>query len=257
MVKKEKVTSNYIRSLKAKKVKISMLTAYDAAIASILDEAGIDIVLVGDSLGNVMLGYKNTIPVTMTEMIIHTQAVSRGVEKALVVADLPFGSYQDCDEHAVSSAIDLIKAGAQAVKLEGADNLSAIEKIIKAGIPVMGHLGFKPQSVNLSGYKYEGNDLKSTQKLLKDAKKLEKTGCFAIVLEMVNSKTSKVIQRSTKIPVIGIGSGQDCDGQVLVSYDMLGIYKSAPPFVKKYADIGQEIKKAVLKYIKDVKSSKC
>lgn len=225
-----------------------MLTAYDYLFAKILDESGVDIVLVGDSLGNVGLGHRNTIPTTLTEMIIHTQAVSRGVRNAMVVADMPFGTFQQGKKTALSSAIDLVKAGANAVKLETAEYLDEIKSIVKAGIPVMGHLGFTPQSVNQSGYKYQG----SRVKLVQDARKLEKAGCFAIVLEMVPEKLAKEITKSLKIPSIGIGSGKKCDGQVLVTADMLGLYPNPPKFVKKYVDLGLSIKKAVKNFIKDM-----
>ncbi|MBI5700706.1 3-methyl-2-oxobutanoate hydroxymethyltransferase [Candidatus Saganbacteria bacterium] len=253
MAQKEKITSNSLISSKKLGKKIAMLTAYDSAIAKILDGSNIDIILVGDSLGNVMLGYKNTLPVTLIEMIIHTQAVSRAVNRAMVVSDMPFGTFQKNDEEAVSNAVDLIKSGANAVKVEGVNYKSAIKKIIKAGIPVMGHLGFTPQSVNILGYKVQGKDHKSKLKIIKDAKALEKTGCFALILEMVPEDLAAKIAKSLKIPVIGIGAGSKCDGQVLVSYDMLGIYKNAPSFVKKYADIGKTITQAVEKYINDVK----
>lgn len=252
MVQKEKITINTLLAFKRSKHKISMLTAYDYTFARILDGAGVDVVLVGDSLGNVMLGYENTLPVTMHEMMIHTQAVSRGVSRALVVSDMPFGSFQKgCDE-AVASAVELAKAGANAVKLEGAGYIDEIKNIIKAGIPVMGHLGFTPQSVNILGYKVQGKDQKSKAKIMRDAKALEKAGCFAIVLELVPDDISKKISKALKIPVIGIGAGKSCDGQVLVTYDMLGIYPDPPSFVKKYAEIGIDIKKAIRSFIDNV-----
>ena len=253
MDKKEKITVNSLLSFKQSRRKISMLTAYDFAMASIFDEAGIDVLLVGDSLGNVMLGYKDTIPVTMQEMIIHTQAVSRGVKRSLVVSDMPFGSFQKSEKESVSNAIDLIKSGAGAVKVEGAEYLESIKKIIKAGIPVMGHIGFTPQSVNILGYKKQGKTSKEQSKLLKDAKALEKAGCFAIVLELVPDELAAKISKELKIPVIGIGAGSHADGQVAVSYDILGIYKNPPGFVKKYAELGEEIKVAVKKYISEIK----
>jgi 3-methyl-2-oxobutanoate hydroxymethyltransferase len=226
--------------------KISALTAYDYQIARILDEAGVDIILVGDSLGNVMLGYQNTIPVTMTEMIIHTQAVARAVKKALLVADMPFGSFQKDKKQAVSNAIDLVKAGAEAVKIEGIEYLEAIKDIVKAGIPVMGHLGFTPQSVNKLGRGLQNASIS-------DAKKLEQAGCFAIVLEMVPPDAAKKVTKAVGIPTIGIGSGPDCDGQILVTYDMIGLYPNPPKFVKKYADVGSDILRAVRRFVADIK----
>ncbi|OGC07922.1 3-methyl-2-oxobutanoate hydroxymethyltransferase [candidate division WOR-1 bacterium RIFOXYD2_FULL_36_8] len=253
MAKKEKITSRSLISSKQSKKKIAMLTAYDSLMASVLDESGIDVILVGDSLGDVMLGYRNTLPVTMTEMIIHVQAVSRVVTHALVVADMPFGSFQHDSDLAVKNAIDLVKAGGEAVKVEGVGYVETIKQIIKAGIPVMGHLGFTPQSVNLLGYKIHGRDKKGGNKLLKEAKTLEKAGCFAIVLELVDPETAKKISKALKIPVIGIGSGDSCDGQVLVTYDMLGMYPNPPGFVKKYANLREVIKLAVKKYIGEIK----
>lgn len=226
-----------------------MLTAYDYPIARILDESGIDIVLVGDSLGNVMLGYRNTLPVTMTEMIVHTQAVSRAVKRAMVVADMPFGSYQSDPSLAVKNAVDLIKAGAEAVKVEGAEYVEVIRRILKAGIPVMGHLGFTPQSVYKIGTRVQGLGTREKSRLLKDARALEKAGCFAVVLEMVEPKLAQQIKKALKIPVIGIGSGENLDGQVLVTYDLLGLYPKPPKFAKKYVDLAPMIKKAVRRFI--------
>ena len=248
MVKKEKITADKIIELKKSGNKISALTAYDYPIAKLLDESGIDIILIGDSLGNVMLGYRNTLPVTMTEMVIHTQAVSRAVSNALVVADMPFGSYQTDPKKAVSNAISLVKAGAETVKIEGAEYLEAIKEIIKAGIPVMGHLGFTPQSVNKLGYKIQGKLKTQRSKIKNDAKKLEEAGCFAIVLEMIPPDLARSITRSVKIPTIGIGAGPDCDGQIMVTYDILGLYPNPPKFVEKYADLAGSIKEAVRKY---------
>ncbi|MFA6431800.1 MAG: 3-methyl-2-oxobutanoate hydroxymethyltransferase [Candidatus Margulisiibacteriota bacterium] len=249
MEKIRKITVKDIIKFKSEGKMISALTAYDHVFARILDEAGIDIILVGDSLGNVMLGYKNTLPVTMQEMIIHTQAVARGVKKGLIVADMPFGSYQNGDAIAVKNAIDLAKAGAEAVKVEGIGYLSAISKIIKTGIPVMGHLGFTPQSVNELGYRIQGKDRISALKLFADAKKIEKAGCFALVLEMVPEELAKKISKALKIPVIGIGAGNAVDGQVLVTYDLLGLYDDAPGFVKQTANLKPEIIKAIKKFI--------
>ena len=246
----EKVTVQKIKNLKFQQQKITMLTAYDYLLAEILDENEVDIVLVGDSLGNVALGYRNTIPVGMTEMVIHTQAVARAVRRALVVADMPFGSYQQDDDRAVANAIKLVKAGAEAVKIEGAGYITAIKKIIKAGIPVMGHIGFTPQSVNLLGHRKQGKDPESKVRLRQEAKKLEKAGCFALVLEMVEESLAKEITKAIKIPTIGIGSGRNVDGQVLVTADLLGLYKNPPSFVEKYVDLRKIIGAAVRKFVR-------
>ncbi len=232
---------------------ISVLTAYDYPIAGILDEAGVDIVLVGDSLGNVALGYRNTLPVTMAEMLVHTGAVSRAVKKALVVADLPFGSYQENDAAAVANAIKLVKAGAEAVKLEGAGYLSAIKKIIKAGIPVMGHLGFTPQSVNLLGARIQGRGAGEAKKLLADAQALEKAGCFAIVLELLPEELAARVTKAVKIPTIGIGAGKKTDGQVLVTNDLLGLYPDPPSFVKPKLKLRETILRALKEYVAETK----
>jgi len=210
-------------------------------------------ILVGDSAGNVFLGYDNTVPVTMTEMVVLTKAVARGVKSALIVSDLPFGSYQTDIKLAVSNAIDLAKAGANAVKLEGVQYKEAIVKIIEAGIPVMGHLGFTPQSVNKLGYRVQGIGDSEEQRILREAKTLEDLGCFAIVLELIPDKLSKRISDELGIPTIGIGAGKSCDGQILVTYDMLGLYDDSPKFAKKYANLRSDIKSAVKKYIIDIK----
>jgi 3-methyl-2-oxobutanoate hydroxymethyltransferase len=248
MEKKEKITVRAIEGFKKAGHKISALTAYDYPFAKLLDESGVDIILVGDSLGNVMLGYRNTIPVTMEEMIIHTKAAARGVKRALLVADLPFGSYEVEVKQAVANAIALAKAGAQAVKLEGADYAEAVKAIIKAGIPVMGHVGFIPQSVNSSGCCRQGGTPKEAARIIAEAARLEKVGCFAIVLELIPPELAKKISNKLKIPTIGIGAGPDCDGQILVTYDMLGLYPNPPKFVKKYADLSETIKSAVKKF---------
>jgi 3-methyl-2-oxobutanoate hydroxymethyltransferase len=237
----------------SKRQKITMLTAYDYPFAKILDSAGTDIILVGDSLGNVALGYRNTLPVTMQEMIIHTKAVSRAVKRSMVIADMPFGSFQKDSKEALSNAIKLVKAGAEGVKIEGIEYLEAIKKIIKAGIPVIGHLGLTPQSVyKLGGYAKQGKDRKTAQKILKDAKALERAGCFAIVLEMIPDGLAKKISRSLEIPTIGIGAGPFCDGQVLVTADLVGLSDWSPSFAKKYINLKDLISKTVKKYIRDV-----
>lgn len=223
-----------------------MLTAYDYPFAKILDEAGVDIILVGDSLGNVALGYRNTLPVTMQEMIIHTRGVSRAVERAMIVADMPFGSFQKGSTDALSNAVKLVKAGAEAVKIEGAEYLDAIRKIIKAGIPVMGHLGLTPQSVyKLGGYRVQGKGKREKKKILSDAKRLEKAGCFAIVLEMVPDDLAKKISKTLKIPTIGIGAGPYCDGQVLVTNDLLGLSVWMPSFVKPRINLRKTVRRAI------------
>ncbi|OGB90229.1 3-methyl-2-oxobutanoate hydroxymethyltransferase [candidate division WOR-1 bacterium RIFCSPHIGHO2_01_FULL_53_15] len=246
-----KVRSVKVRSSELGNRKIVMLTAYDFPFARILDEAGVDIVLVGDSLGNVALGYKNTLPVTMEEMIVHTRAVARGVKRALIVADMPFGSYQESDEKAVANAIKLVKAGAEAVKIEGAGYISAIKKIIKAGIPVMGHVGFTPQSVNLLGYRMQGRGMGDGVRILREAKLLEKSGCFAVVLELLPEQLSLKITKALKIPTIGIGAGKKVDGQVLVTNDLLGLYENPPSFVKAKANLRQVALQAIKSFISE------
>ena len=237
--------------------KISVLTSYDYALASLCDKAGIDILLVGDSAGMVVLGYENTIPVTMEQMEIFVGAVSRAKQNALVIGDLPFMSYQASISDAISNSGRLIKAGADAVKLEGgsvmADTISAI---VKTGIPVMGHIGFQPQTTALSqGYKVQGKSFEAAKQLIEDAKALEEAGAFSIVLEMVSHEVSKIISESIDIPTIGIGSGLHCDGQVLVIHDILGLYeKLKPKFVKQYLSLSNDVVQAVSKFKSDVES---
>jgi len=252
----EKVNVNQIIKAKAAGRKIAMLTAYDYPLAKLLDEAGIEIVLIGDSLGNVALGYRDTLPVTIEEMIIHTRAVARAVKRALVVADMPFGSFQNDPEAAVSNAVKLVKAGAEAVKIEGANYLPAIKQILRAGIPVMGHLGFTPQSVNLLGYRIQGRERAAAIKLFNDAQALAKAGCFAIVLELIPEALAGKISRALKIPTIGIGAGEKVDGQVLVTQDLLGLYERPPSFVKKYLDLNKLIRRAISKYIEELRSKR-
>lgn len=252
----KKITTNTIRQRKLIKQPITMLTAYDYSIACMLDAAGIDMLLVGDSLGNVMLGYDSTLPVTMEEMLHHVKAVCRGAQHALVVADMPFMSYQVSVEDAVANAGRFLKeAGAQAVKLEGGQELTnTIKAIVNAGIPVIGHLGLTPQHVHqLGGYTVQGKDLAAARKLLADAKALEESGAFAIVLECVPASLAAKVTETISIPTIGIGAGSQCDGQVLVIHDLLGLYPgNTPKFVKKYANLHQEIAAAVNKYISEV-----
>ncbi len=236
--------------------KISMLTAYDYSTAKLMDEAGINAILVGDSLGNVMLGYEDTISVTIEDMIHHGLAVSRGAKNAMVVIDMPFMSYQTSVYDAVVNAGRLMKEGrANAVKLEGGKEVcDQIKAITNAGIPVMAHLGLTPQSVNaFGGYKVQGKSAEDAQKLLDDAKAVEKAGAFALVLECVPAKLAELISKAIKIPTIGIGAGAGCDGQVLVYQDMLGMYSDfTPKFVKKYADLGSIMKDAFKAYIEDL-----
>ena len=237
--------------------KISVLTSYDYALASLCDKAGVDILLVGDSAGMVVLGYENTIPVTMEQMEIFVGAVSRAKQNALVVGDLPFMSYQASISDAITNSGRLIKAGADTVKLEGgsvmADTISAI---VKTGIPVMGHIGFQPQTTALSqGYKVQGKTFEAAKQLIEDAKALEEAGAFSIVLEMVSHEVSKIISESIDIPTIGIGSGLHCDGQVLVIHDILGLYeKLKPKFVKQYLSLSNDVVQAVSKFKSDVES---
>ncbi len=248
-----------IKKMKTLGEKITMLTAYDFPMASILDESDIDIILVGDSLGNVVLGYQSTLPVTMDDMVRHTQAVARGVQRAMIVADMPFLSYQVSSESALANAGRLLKeADAQAVKLEGGrEHAEIVHKMTYAGIPVMAHLGLTPQSVNqLGGYKVQGKNEDAAETIIRDAKILEEAGAFSLVLECVPEKLASDITAALSIPTIGIGAGVHCDGQVLVVNDMLGISdRMTPKFVKKYANLNQAIKDAVKQYIADVKTS--
>lgn len=236
--------------------KISMLTAYDYSTAKLMDESGINAILVGDSLGNVVLGYEDTISVTVDDMIHHGRAVARGAKNAMVVIDMPFMSYQTSVYDAVVNAGRLMKEGrANAVKLEGGTEVcEQIKAITNAGIPVMAHLGLTPQSINaFGGYKVQGKSAEDAQKLLDDAKAVEKAGAFALVLECVPAKLAELISKTIKIPTIGIGAGAGCDGQVLVYQDMLGMYSDfTPKFVKKYADLGSIMKEAFKNYIDDL-----
>ena len=248
-----------IYEMKAAKKRIAVLTAYDFPMAHILDDAGVDVVLVGDSLGMVVLGYETTVPVTMRHMLHHTQAVSRAVQKAVVVADMPFGSY-DTPERALRNAMRLVKgAGADAVKLEGAQTVGKqITRLVRAGIPVMGHLGMTPQTASsLGGYRVQGRKAKDASQLLKDAVLLEQLGVFSLVLECIPSTLSKKITKRVKCPTIGIGAGVHTDGQVLVLNDMLGLESSVrPKFVRRYAEFGKAARKAVLAYVRDVRDQK-
>ena len=245
------------KEAKQKKEKLTMLTAYDYSTAKIIDESGINSILVGDSLGMVCLGYEDTLSVTMEDMIHHGKAVSRGAKNALVVVDMPFMSYQTSVYDAVVNAGRLVKeGGAQAVKLEGGvefkDHISAI---VKASIPVMGHIGLTPQSVNaFGGFKVQGKDELAAKKLIEDAKAVEEAGAFAVVLECVPTKLAEVVSNEINIPTIGIGAGAGCDGQVLVYQDMLGMYSDfVPKFVKKYANMRESMEDAFKSYIKEVR----
>ncbi|HJS64842.1 MAG TPA: 3-methyl-2-oxobutanoate hydroxymethyltransferase [Nitrososphaeraceae archaeon] len=237
--------------------KISMVTSYDYWSSKICDKAGIDVLLVGDSAGMVMLGYDSTIPVRMKEMLLFTRAVARGTKRGLIVSDMPLGSYQTDTMHAIRNAIRFIKAGSDAVKLEGGVEVAdKIKAIVNCGIPVLGHIGLKPQTAKLwEGYKVQGNTCTSGSDLIKDAKELEKAGVFGIVLEMVASEISKLISKNVRIPTIGIGSGPYCDGQVLVLHDMLGLYDDIKPrFVKNYTHLSKHIFEATQNYINEVKT---
>lgn len=251
-----KNTVSTFREQKAKGEKISMLTAYDYSTAKLMDEAGINGILVGDSLGMVMLGYEDTLPVTMEDMIHHTAAVCRGTKNTLVVGDMPFMSYQVSVEEAVYNAGRLMKEGrCQAVKLEGGASVCPqIRAITNASIPVMAHIGLTPQSINaFGGFKVQGKSEEAAKKLLEDAKAVEKAGAFAVVLECVPAKLAELISKSISIPTIGIGAGAGCDGQILVYQDMLGLFSDfTPKFVKKYANVGEMMTQAFRDYIADV-----
>jgi len=254
----KKLTTSDLAEMKKKGEKITMLTAYDYLMASQLDNCGIDLILVGDSVGNVLLGYENTIPVTMDEMIHHCRAVTRGVKRAMVIGDMPFMSYQASAEEAVRNAGRFLKeAGVEAVKLEGGKEVyKTIKMIVDSGIPVMGHLGLTPQSVyKLGGYGVRGEDKEQALKMLEDARELEEAGVFSIVLEKIPAKLAKKITQQISIPTIGIGAGVDCDGQVLVTHDMLGLFERfKPKFSKRYAEVGKEMKRCYRKYIEEVKN---
>ena len=257
--RRKKLSVNDIMGMKRRKEKISVLTAYDYSTASICDKASIDIVLVGDSAGMIMLGYPNTIPVSMEEMLLFCKGVSRGTKRAMIIADMPFGSYQYNISGAIENAIKFIKSGCDAIKLEGGfEVIDKIKGIVNAGVPVMGHIGLKPQTSGLwEGYRLQGKTKDLALNLIADAKALERAGVFSIVLEMVASEVAEIISKNVSIPVIGIGAGCGCDGQVLVLHDMLGIYEDVKPkFVKRYAEFSKLIFEAILRYTNDVKSSR-
>lgn len=254
----KRVTTQTLQEMKAVGTPVSMLTAYDYTSARILDQAGVDILLVGDSASNVMAGHETTLPITLDQMIYHAQCVVRGVQRVLVVADLPFGSYQGNAKKALFSAIRMMKeAGAHALKLEGGEAVAhIIGKIIESGMPVMGHLGLTPQSIYKFGtYKARAREKEEAEQLKRDALLLESVGCFAIVLEKIPAALAKEVSESLTIPTIGIGAGGGCDGQVLVTHDMLGLTKDFNPrFVRRYADLDGVITKAVQHYVDDVRS---
>jgi 3-methyl-2-oxobutanoate hydroxymethyltransferase len=253
----KKITTNSLLELKNNGEKISMLTAYDYTLAKIIDNAGIDIILVGDSASNVMAGHETTLPITLDEMIYHASSVVRAVDRALVVVDMPFGTYQGNSKKALDSAIRIMKeTGGHTVKLEGGSQIiDSVKRILSAGIPVMGHLGLTPQSIYKFGtYTVRAKEEEEANKLIEDAKLLEEAGCYAIVLEKIPSKLAKKVAENLNIPVIGIGAGANVDGQVLVLHDMLGMnHEFNPRFLRRYLNLYDEITAGVKQYISDVK----
>ncbi len=256
-VQNSRMTTAKLRQMKAEGEKIAMLTSYDFTLAHLLDEAGVDILLVGDSASNVVCGNSYTLPITLEEMIFLTKGVVRAAQHALVVCDMPFGSYQVSEEEAVRNAIRILKeSGCDAVKLEGGEEiLPSIKHMIQAGVPVMGHLGLTPQSVNqFGGYGLRAKEEAEAEKLLHDAKLLDEAGCFCIVLEKIPAALAQKVTKAVHCPVIGIGAGNGCDGQVLVLHDMLGLNEGfKPKFLRHFAHLAEEVKGAVGEYIKDVK----
>lgn len=254
----KRITVHTINEMKKAGEKISMLTAYDFSMARILDAAGIEVLLVGDSASNVMAGHETTLPITLDQMIYHASSVIRGIQRALVVVDLPFGTYQGNSKKALSSAIRIMKeSGAHAVKIEGGIEIKdSIKRILSAGVPVMGHLGLMPQSIYKYGtYTVRARQITEAEQLKADAKLLEKLGCFALVLEKIPADLAEEVAQSVRIPVIGIGAGDRVDGQVLVTHDMLGITKDFEPrFLRRYLDLYEEIHRAAEKYKEDVKN---
>ncbi len=254
----KKITTHVLLEMKQKGEKISMLTAYDYSMAKLVDQAGIDVILVGDSASNVMAGHETTLPITLDQMIYHASSVVRGIDRALVVVDLPFGSYQGNSKEALASTIRIMKeSGAHAVKMEGGEEIiESIKRILTAGVPVMGHLGLTPQSIYKFGtYTVRATEEEEAEKLIHDSKLLQEAGCFALVLEKIPSKLAKRVAENLTIPVIGIGAGPQVDGQVLVLHDMLGINTEFKPrFLRKYADLHGIITSAVQHYVADVKS---
>ena len=254
----KKVTTHQLQAMKERGEKISMLTAYDYSMATLIDGAGVDIILVGDSASNVMAGHETTLPITLDHIIYHASSVIRGVSRAFVVVDIPFGSYQGNSTEALRSTIRIMKeSGAHSVKMEGgAEIKESVIRVLSAGVPVMGHLGLTPQSIYKFGtYTVRAKKEDEAAKLIEDAKILEECGCYAIVLEKIPAELAKTVAEAVKIPIIGIGAGPDVDGQVLVMHDMLGITTEFKPrFLRQYADVGTIVTEAVGNYIKDVKS---
>lgn len=254
----KRITTHVLQAMKERGERISMLTSYDYSMAKIVDDAGIDIILVGDSASNVMAGHETTLPITLDQMIYHAASVVRAVSRAFVVVDLPFGSYQGNSKEALSSAIRIMKeSGAHAVKLEGGIEIKeSIIRILTAGVPVMGHLGLTPQSIYKFGtYSVRAKEEQEAQRLMDDAKLLEEIGCFSIVLEKIPAQLGKQVAEAVSIPIIGIGAGQHVDGQVLVLHDLLGITKDFNPrFLRRYLNLYDDIKGAVSKYVEDVKT---
>jgi len=254
----KKITTHSLLEMKQNKEKISMLTAYDYTLAKIVDSGGVDVILVGDSASNVMAGHETTLPITLDQMIYHTASVVRAVDRALIVADMPFGTYQGNSKEALNSAVKIMKeSGAHSVKLEGGKEIiESIERILTAGIPVMGHLGLTPQSIYKFGtYTVRAKEEEEAKKLIEDALLLEKAGCFALVLEKIPSKLASKVAKELTIPVIGIGAGSEVDGQVLVLHDMIGMtHEFSPRFLRRYLNLYQDIQSAVGQYVSDVKS---
>ncbi|MDP7388412.1 MAG: 3-methyl-2-oxobutanoate hydroxymethyltransferase [Candidatus Thalassarchaeaceae archaeon] len=254
----KRITTNTLQEMKANNEKIAMLTAYDYSLARLVDSSGIDVILVGDSASNVMAGHETTVPITLDQMIYHAQSVVRAVQRALVVVDMPFGTYQSDSNNALKSAIRIMKeTGGHAVKLEGGKEvLPAVRKIIDAGIPVMGHLGLTPQSIYKFGtYSVRAKQDEEAARLMEDAMDLQEAGCFSIVFEKIPAKLAAKVSSSLTIPTIGIGAGVDCDGQVLVLHDMLGITQEfSPRFLRRYADLENTIDAAITSYISDVRA---
>ncbi|MFM2000270.1 MAG: 3-methyl-2-oxobutanoate hydroxymethyltransferase [Bacteroidota bacterium] len=254
----KRITTNSLLEMKQRGEKISMLTAYDFSMAKIVDQAGIDVILVGDSASNVMAGHETTLPITLDQMIYHAQSVVRAAKRSLVVVDMPFGSYQGNSKEALNSAIRIMKeTGGHAVKMEGGEEIKdSIQRILTAGIPVMGHLGLTPQSIYKFGtYQVRAKEQEEADRLLSDAKLLDESGCFAIVLEKIPAALAAQVAKSVNVPVIGIGAGGDVDGQVLVVHDMLGITQEfSPRFLRRYLNAGEQMISAVEQYVADVKS---
>ncbi|MCC9043150.1 3-methyl-2-oxobutanoate hydroxymethyltransferase [Myroides sp. M-43] len=254
----KKVTTKSLIDMKANGEKISMLTCYDYSMAKVLEAGGVDVMLVGDSASNVMAGHETTLPITLDQMIYHAQSVVRGADRALIVVDLPFGSYQSDPKEALRSAIRIMKeSGAHAVKMEGGEEIrDGIKRILDAGIPVMGHLGLTPQSIYKFGtYTVRAKEEEEANQLIKDAKMLEEIGCFSLVLEKIPASLAKKVAESISIPVIGIGAGNGVDGQVLVIHDMIGLtHEFSPKFLRRYMNIYEDMKNAVAQYVDDVKA---